>query len=168
VNSVRGVAIGLMVLGLVAVSAFARPAPALAADPDPTLTATLDGKPIPVADVAKYNCDDFAYPEIRCYSTRALSDSRALAVTLLTSIDYVTIFDLTGYNGVSMNVSQDYATLATIGWNDKISSFKGRNSETGLFFQDWFYTGTWYAFCCNTQVSNLGNYSNTFSSIERT
>jgi hypothetical protein len=168
VNGVRDLSIGLMVLALLATSASALPSATFAAEPDPNLTATLDGKPIPLADVGKYNCDDFAYPEIRCYSTRVLTDSRALAVTVLTSIDYVTIYDLTGYNGSFMNVSQDYATLATIGWNDKISSFKARNSETGIFFQDWFYTGTWYAFCCNTQVSNLGNYSNTFSSIERT
>jgi hypothetical protein len=67
-----------------------------------------------------------------------------------------------------MNVSQDYATLSTIGWNDRISSFKARNSETGTLFADWFFTGTWWAFCCNTQVANLGSYSNTFSSLQRT
>jgi len=67
-----------------------------------------------------------------------------------------------------MNVSQDYAALSAIGWNDRISSFRGRNSETGQFWTDWFYGGTWYAFCCNTSVSNLGSFNNTFSSIQRT
>ena len=164
---VRGLAVGLMVIGLLATT-IARPTAARAADPDPELTATLDGRPIPLEDVGKYICDDFSYPQIRCYSTRILADSRALLVTVLTSIDYVTIYDLTGFAGASMNVSQNYSALSTIGWNDRISSFRGKNSETGTFFQDWFYNGTWYAFCCNTNVSNLGVYSNTFSSIQRT
>jgi hypothetical protein len=168
VHRVRGLAIGLMVFGLLAATGFARPTPARAADPDPQLTATLDGTPIPLEDVAKYDCDDFSYPEIRCYSTRVLADSRALLVTVLTSIDYVTVYNLTSFAGAYMHMSQDYTTLATIGWSDRISSFKGRNSETGIFYTDWFYTGTWYAFCCNTQVSNLGAFSNTFSSMHRT
>jgi hypothetical protein len=168
VPRVRGAAVGLMVTSLLTSAAFVQPALALAADPDPGLTATLDGRPIPLEDVGKYSCDDFSYPEIHCWSTRVLADSRALLVTLLTSIDYVSIYDGTSFTGASMNVSQDYATLTTIGWSDRISSFRGRNSESGTFFNDWFYTGSWYAFCCNTQVSNLGVYSNTFSSIRRT
>jgi hypothetical protein len=167
-NRVRGLAVGLMATGLLTITTFGQPAPASAADPDQELTATLDGKPIPLADVSKYNCDDFAYPEIRCWSTKALQDARATLVTLLTSIDYVTIFDFTNFGGASMNVSQDYATLATIGWNDKISSFKGKNNETGTFWTDWFYTGTSFSFCCNTSVGNLNGFSNTFSSIIRT
>ena len=164
----RGLAIGLMALSSLTIAATTHPRPTLAADPEPQLSATLDGKPIPVEDVGKYYCDDFAYPEIRCWSTRVLADTRALAVTLLTGIDYVTIYDGTGFAGASMNVSQDYSLLSTIGWNDRISSFKGKNSETGTFFADWFYGGSWYAFCCNSQVANLGSFSNTFSSIRRT
>jgi hypothetical protein len=87
---------------------------------------------------------------------------------VLTSIEYVTIYDYSAFSGPYMHVSQDYATLSTVGWNDRITSFKARNSETGNFYVDWFYTGTWYAFCCNTQVANLGSFSNTFSSIFRT
>lgn len=157
-----------MALGLLTITGFARPAPASAANPDTELTATLDGKAIPVADVGKYDCDDFAYPEIQCWSNRVLADSRALLVNVLTSITYVTIYDLANYAGASMNVSQDYAALSTIGWNDRISSFKARNSETGQFWTDWFYGGTWYAFCCNTSVASLGSFNNTFSSIQRT
>jgi hypothetical protein len=168
VHRVRGLAVGLMVFGLLAATGLTRPSPARAGDTDPELTATLDGKPIPLEDVGKYDCDDFSYPEIRCYSTRVLADSRALVVNVLTSIDYVTVYNLTSFGGAYMNMSQDYTTLATIGWSDRISSFKGRNGETGIFYVDWFYTGTWYAFCCNTQVGNLGSFSNTFSSMHRT
>ena len=167
-NRVRGLTVGLMVIGLLTITTFAQPVPVAAADPDQELTATLDGKPIPLEDVSKYSCDDFSYPEIRCWSTRVLQDARATLVTLLTSIDYVTIYDLVSFNGASMNVSQDYATLATIGWNDKISSFRARNNETGTFWTDWFYSGSSFSFCCNTSVSNLGSWSNIFSSIQRT
>jgi hypothetical protein len=152
---------------LTIVTAF-QPRMALAADPEPKLSDTLDGRPIPLEDVGKYYCDDFAYPEIRCWSTRSLADTRALAVTLLTSIDYVTVFDGVNFSGAFMNISQDYSLLSTIGWNDRISSFKGRNSETGTFFTDWFYSGNWYAFCCNSQIGSLGSYNNAFSSIQRT
>src|SRR5207244_6651790 len=128
-NRVRGLTVGLMVTGLLTIATVVQPMPVAATDPDQELTATLDGKPIPLEDVSKYSCDDFSYPEIRCSSTRVLQDARATLVTLLTSIDYVTIYDFTNFGGASMNVSQDYATLATIGWTDKISYFRARNDE---------------------------------------
>jgi hypothetical protein len=168
VDRARALAVGLMAVSALSIAGVAAPRPVMAGDSDQELTATLDGKPIPVEDVGKYNCDDFDYPHITCSSSRVVADTRATLVTLLTSIDYVTIYDLSNYGGASMNISADYATLSTIGWNDRISSFKARNSETGTFWTDWFYGGTFYAFCCNTQVANLGSYSNTFSSIQRT
>ena len=165
---VRGLAIGLMVLSSLTIAGLENPQATRATDPDQELTATLDGKPIPLEEVGKYFCDDFAYPEISCFSTRLLAGARATLVTLLTSVDYVSIFDLANYGGAYMNVSQDYSALALIGWNDRIGSFKGRNSETGSFFVDWFYNGTQWAFCCNTQTPSLGAYNNSFSSIIRT
>ena len=161
----RGLVIGVL---LACTLTIALAPVALAADPEPELTATLDGKAIPVEDVGKYNCDDFSYPEIRCWSSRVLVDARATLVRLLAAGDYVTIYDGINFGGSYMNVSQDYSVLAVIGWNDRISSYKARNSETGTFYVDWFYGGTWWTFCCNGQTSNLGSFSNTFSSILRT
>jgi hypothetical protein len=168
VRFARRLAIGLMALSTLTVAAARYPAPTLAADPEAALSATLDGKPIPLEEVGKHYCDDFAYPEIRCWSSRLPADTRALTVTLLTAIDYVTIYDLTNFNGSFMNVSQDYTALSIIGWNDRISSFKAKNSETGTFYTDWFYGGSFWAFCCNAQLSSLGSYNNTFSSVLRT
>ena len=165
---VRGLAVGLMVLSSFTIVGIAHPHAVQAADNDPEVTATLDGKPISLQDVGKYFCDDFAYPEIRCSSSRLMVDTRATLVTLLTAVDFVTIFDGANFGGVYMNVSQDYSALALIGWTDRIGSFKARNSETGSFYVDWFYGGTQWAFCCNTQTANLGSYNNTFSSIVRT
>ena len=164
----RGLAVGLMVLSSLTIGSIGNPRATLAGDTDPELTATLDGRPIPLEDVSKYYCDDFSYPEIKCSSTKVIPDARATLVTLLTAVDYVTIYDGNAYAGAFMNVSQDYSALTLIGWNDRIGSFRGRNSETGTFFLDWFYGGTPWAFCCNTQTANLGTFNNAISSIKRT
>jgi len=155
------VALSALLIGL-------RPPVAAADDTSVALSAFLDGKPIALDDVSKYYCDDFSYPVIQCSVSAVVMASRRLVVTLLTSVDYVTVYDAANYGGASMTMSQDYAWLATIGWNDRISSFKARNSETGEFFVDWFYSGSDWPFCCNTQQSSLGGYDNTFSSVERT
>jgi hypothetical protein len=139
-----------------------------AADSEPVLSAYLDGKPIALADVSEYYCDDFSYPVIECSASALVTSSRALVVSLLTSVDYVTVFENTSYGGAFMNISQDYTVLGLIGWNDRISSFKARNGETGTFYVDWFYNGSEWSFCCNTQQSTLGAYDNTFSSMHRT
>jgi len=163
---IRGRNIGWLVVGLLAVTAFVTTKPTFGADFE--LSATLDGRPIPVEEVGKHFCDDFEYPLIRCYSTRLPADARATLTSLLTATDYVTIYDGTNFTGAYMNVSEDYGALTVIGWNDRIGSFKGRNNETGTFYIDWFYGGSWWAFCCNTGPSTLGSYNNSFSSIEKT
>lgn len=131
------------------------------------IVAFLDGKPLSVKLVANYSCDDFAFPVITCSTQAATIQARA-SLALLAGVDYVTMWDQPNFGGGSMNVSQDYATLVTIGWNDRVSSFKARNSETGRFTVDWFYGGTNWSFCCNSQLYGLGAYDNTFSSVQRT
>ncbi len=167
-NLARDFAIGLVAVALVAAASLTAPLAARAGDGEPELSATLDGKPIPLEDVGKYDCDDFSYPEIQCSSSRILVDARATVMTFLTGTDYVTIYDFSAFGGAFMNVSEDYSALSLIGWNDRISSFKGRNGESGAFYVDWFYGGAWWTFCCNQQSSSLGTFSNTFSSIRRT
>ena len=138
-----------------------------AADLQVGLVAYLDGKPLALKLVGSYYCDDFSYPVIQCSTQPTTIQARAV-LSLLGGADYVTIWDQPGYGGTYMNVSQDYATLVTIGWNDKISSFKARNSETGRFTTNWLFGGTSWSFCCNTQQSTLNAYDNTFSAVERT
>jgi hypothetical protein len=139
-----------------------------AAEVRATLSAYLDGVAIPLSDVSKYYCDDFSYPVITCSVSPIVQGARSTVQSLLASVDYVTVYDQAGYAGPSLNVSQDYGSLLSIGWNDRISSFKVRNSETGRFFVDWFYGGSGWSFCCNTLQPTLGGYDNTFSSIQRT
>ncbi len=87
---------------------------------------------------------------------------------MLSTVDYLTIYENAYYSGSWMNVSQDYPILAVLGWSDRISSFKARTGETGRFFVDWFYGGSTWSFCCNQGLTSLGGYDNTFSSIQRT
>jgi hypothetical protein len=164
----RSIFTALAVAAAVAASTSAHPRDALAAQPEDTVSATLDGRPIPLVDVAKYFCDDFSFPVITCSANAAGIDARASGSLQAAAVDYVTIYDAAGFGGAWMHVSQDYTGLWSIGWNDRISSFKGRNYETGRFWTDWYYGGTYWAFCCNQQVASLGSYDNTFSSILRT
>jgi hypothetical protein len=147
---------------------LASPRVAAAGGPGVTVVASLDGKVIPLREVANYYCDDFAFPVITCSVNAAGMETRASATLLAAGVEFVTIYDAPLYGGAWMNVSQDYSGLWSIGWNDRVSSFKARNSETGRFFTDWFYSGTIYGFCCNQQLASLGAYDNTFSSIQRT
>jgi hypothetical protein len=168
----RLVTFGSMLLAS-AVLAGALPAAATAAagTGDETadgIAAYVDGRPIPAADISKYFCDDFSYPVIQCSISPLVTAARGTVVSLLTSVDYVTVYDQASFGGSYMNISQDYGWLATIGWNDRISSFKARNSETGTFFVDWFSGGAQWSFCCNTQQVSLGSYDNSFSSLHRT
>ena len=159
-------AIGIAVA--LAATGFGMPARASGGEPEGDLVAYLDGRPIPVSEVPRYFCDDFSYPVIRCSTLQVIVEARALVVVLAAGVDYVTIYDQANYFGTYMHVSQDYGSLLSIGWNDKISSFRGRNSEKGRFWTDWFNGGTSWSFCCNQNVGSLGLYNNTFSSVHRT
>ena len=159
-------------LSTLLLAALIAPGVAVAGGPkEDKVRAFLDGKPIQLAEVGNYYCHDFSYPEIQCFSTaEGLDGTMASAemLALTSGVTYVTLYDYTGYGGSYMHVSEDYWSLSTIGWNDRVSSFVGRNYESGAFFTDWFYGGTQWNFCCNSSVSDLGGYSNTFSSVRRT
>jgi len=143
------------------------PGAASAAAPAQQMSATLDGRPLKLSAVADWDCDDFSYPVITCFSDPNKLNLRDAAILASTSIEYVTIYDFTTYTGSFMHVSQDYTALAAIGWNDRISSFVAKNSQDGHFFTDWFYGGTGYYFCCNQNVPSLGSFDNTFSSVHQ-
>jgi hypothetical protein len=164
VRRTRAVLVGLLL-------ALAVSSPARAAAPE-KITATLDGRPIPVSEIAEHDCHDLDFPIIRCFTDASDRDASlslhgSVSIAATAGVTYVTVWDGT-YSGASISLSQDYDTLVTIGWNDRISSFKGRNSETGRFYVDWFHGGASYNFCCNQQVGSLGSLNNTFTSVYRT
>lgn len=148
---------------------------------EPQLSADLDGKPIDLEDVGSWYCHDFDYPAIHCFSDPARLDAASMAArssllegalangdlaAALSGGTYVTVFEFAGFQGSSMQMSENYSVLSLIGWNDRISSYKVRNSASGVFFVDWLYSGSQWGFCCNQEVENLNAYDNTFSSVK--
>jgi hypothetical protein len=143
------------------------------------LVADLNGRPIKPSLIGSYYCHDFDFPRIHCYRTASdlakgearwgASDGKLTTQSAAFGVnDYVSVFDGNAYTGATMDMSQNYDTLAFIGWNDRISSFKARNSASGEFWTDWFATGIGRLFCCNTWVSALpSDQDNAFTSVYR-
>src|SRR5258707_15699592 len=101
------------------------PVSALPSDPNlrNDLKAYLDGKPIPLAEVGSWYCEDFAHPIIQCYSSsKALEMEVAPTISAMSSatssVTYVVIYDFTTFQGGYMYLSDDYPALGVIGWND--------------------------------------------------
>ena len=156
---------GLWSAVALATAALLGPVPVHAGSPD--LTADLDGRPIPLVDVGRYACHDIDYPRIHCFGTQAARDISAAPFLAAASSSYVIAWDQASYAGASFVFSEDYTVLAIIGWNDRISSFKVQNSQTGHWYTDWFYGGSSWYFCCNSQVPFLNAYNDLFSSVHR-
>lgn len=140
--------------------------------------ADLDGRPINPARSSSYFCHDFDFPQIHCFSTAGeleaavatlASSSSQMSVAAFGPADYVTVYSGASYAGSFAHLSQDYSALATIGWNDTISSYRARNNRTGTFYEHWFAGGAKKNFCCNQNVPSLAaGVDNTFSSVYRT
>ena len=165
----RWLSAGATAVSLGLVLALTGSGPVLAkVDPIAALTADLDGVPIKLEQVGQWYCDDFSYPAIHCFSSPVVLEARSAVFQLVSSVDFVTVYELGSFSGSYMHMSQDYTALLTIGWNDRISSLKGRNNVASRFFGDWFYGGAPYDVCCNVQITALGSFDNTFSSVRRT
>jgi hypothetical protein len=136
--------------------------------------ADLDGRPINPRLTSRYYCHDLDFPVIHCSRTTAARDASvrtavAGSISALSAADYLVIYDGPNFSGTSMVVSQNYDALFGIGWNDRISSYRGLNSASGRLWTDWFASGTLRTFCCNTLVATLpAGLDNAFSSVYRT
>ena len=147
------------------------------------LVADLDGRLLKLSEVGKWFCHDFDYPQIHCFSTgvglesaistRAKSLSSPSGDATIAAAygpnDYVTVYSEPSYAGSYAHLSANYDQLWLIGWNDRISSYKSRNNQSGRFFSDWYGNGRIRDFCCIKTVPWLtSTYDNTFSSVYRT
>jgi hypothetical protein len=122
--------------------------------------------PIPVAGINKYYCHDLAFPTITCFRDAGVLEMNVASAEVAGTL-YVTVYSDSGYTGSYLHISQDYDGLWTVGWNDHVSSFVGRNGESGVFYTDWYEGGEPYRFCCNAEVSYLGAFDDAFSSVYR-
>lgn len=142
------------------------------------VSADLEGRPLKVAEIANYHCHDFDYPRIRCFATTsrledavaervgASSDAAELEVTTFATGFAVRAYENATYNGASIYLSQPYNDLSSIGWNDRISSYKVMSTTGGEFHTDSYHRGTLDSFCCSETVPYVGDALNDkFSSV---
>jgi hypothetical protein len=167
-NWLRTLALALIALILAA-------SPAAAAQPD-RLRAVLDGQPATVSQAAEFYCHDLRPGVLECY-TDATDRDNAVANILgnevsevlalgSASTGYVIVWADPSYAGASAVLSQDYANLGSIGWNDRISSYKVYTTYTGAFYDQANYQGLTQYYCCFSQVSYVGaSYNDIFSSF---
>lgn len=165
----------LVVVALLLASSTLQPPSAAASSSQ--ISADMDGMPIPATHAGQYFCHDFEFPHLRCFSTAAALEAAMptesanggdLALAAYGPNDYVTIYSEPAFGGSYAHLSQNYDGLWVIGWNDRISSFKGRNSARGSFYVDWYAGGSRADFCCNqTKASLSSTFNNAISSVYR-
>lgn len=136
------------------------------------LTAEYGGHAIALEVVANYHCHDSSYPAIRCFDSPADRDSdQAAAVNAsatsgtdgpepIPGASYVTWFAAANYGGSSFTASSSYADLASIGWNNSISSFKSLNGGRPKWWQSTNFAGTSWQWAAGAQVSYVGDAAN--------
>jgi hypothetical protein len=147
---------------------------ATAARPSP-ISATVGGTRIPLSRVGSLHCHDLESPVIRCFRTgrqleRAMARSLArtpwrVGGTTIQATAYVRVYEHNDLDGASMVLSSSYSNLGTIGWNDRISSYRVLNGGSGVFFPHAGHGGTGTSFCCDIEVYDLGAKNDTFSSV---
>lgn len=126
---------------------------------------------IRVGPVRQEHCHDAIPRLLRCFTTRAARDAswrenRSLRPLSTYAGGYVIAWVNASYAGSSVILSQDYTNLVTIGWNDRISSYKVYTNLTGGFYEHSNYSGLTQLFCCFSQVSYVGDaYNDKFTSI---
>ncbi|MGC8633967.1 MAG: hypothetical protein ACP5VP_04790 [Candidatus Limnocylindrales bacterium] len=140
----------------------------------PDLSATLDGRPIPPGEVARHACHDRDAPLIRCFGTLAAleadeqaarSTARSASPATLLS-PYVRWHQDANYGGASFDAYNNYADLATIGWDNIISSFKPLNGGHPVWWQGANDTGVLWDWGTVAQPT-LGVANDQFSSVSK-
>jgi hypothetical protein len=134
------------------------------------ITAELDGRSLPVAAINKFHCEVLDYPRVHCFRSEAARDAKVLSAIrgpAAVPTGYVTAWQDASFGGPSVTLTTDVSNLGSIGWNDRITSFKAVSGASGRFYEHAGYGGIYYAFCCGAQVSNVGQtYNDKFSSLD--
>ncbi len=128
------------------------------------MTADLDGRVIAVSEIPDWYCHDLDYPRIHCFrSPAALKHALAtrqstdLAASPAASATYLHVYVDANFSGGYTVISQAYDDLRTIGWNDRISSFRAVNGIAGHFATDIYNSGAYYYFGPNQQTTYVGD-----------
>ena len=147
------------------------------------LSATLDGESISLVEVGSHPCHDFDFPILRCFDTvtelnadlamRTLQTRNAASaasapgagVAAAASTGYVIVYEHAAYAGTVLVMTQVQPWLSSIGWNDRISSFKSFGA-TGNFREDSPAGGFIYTYGSASRVPVLNSgYNDKFSAF---
>jgi len=132
--------------------------------------AVLDGQPITLKTAEQLSCHDFDYPVLTCFRTAGEMETAAATVANARQLEaassgYIVIFENGDYAGAARTVSQDYAYLGDIGFNDRISSLKSYGA-TGHFWENAPSGGLLYYFGATSRVPYVGDtYNDKFSAV---
>jgi hypothetical protein len=158
-----------LVGALISVVVFATPGTASGG-----VAATLDGRAITLQRAGTLSCHDRDYPVLRCFSTpnamrldlvsRAPRGS-ASPYSVTVGDLYVIAFEHSAYAGSAMGLTADQPWLSSVGWNDRISSFKSFG-VSGNFRENSPASGFFYTFGPTAQVAYVGStYNDKFSAF---
>jgi hypothetical protein len=138
------------------------------------VSATLEDAAISLQEARELSCHDFDFPVLRCFATAGLLETEvarrvqvraAAGPAPLAGDGYVTVYENVLYSGSALTLSADQAWLSSVGWNDRISSFKSFGA-TGNFREDSPTGGFIYGYGATTQISSLtGTYNDKFSAF---
>lgn len=146
-------------------------APAVNAESEPIY---LGDERISVERAAELSCHDLERGVVRCFFKgeaaqadikRVLSDPALVRASVLLT-GYVIVYQDASYGGAYRTLSIDYNDLGSIGWNDRISSFKSFGA-TGEFYEHAPPGGLTFFFGTSSMISYVGNtYNDKFSSFD--
>jgi hypothetical protein len=136
----------------------------------------LDGNPATLAEATANHCHDLHAGAFECFTSEAERDAAvgtvlagenaASSESAAASSGYVIVWAAASFAGASTVLSQDYSNLTSLGWNDRISSYRVYTTGTGAFYDQAYYSGLTQFYCCFAQVSYVGNqYNDIFSSF---
>lgn len=132
--------------------------------------AQLDGQPIALADVARFNCHDRDLPLIRCFDSAVERDQDLVArsAELAAVTAYVTWYaDANFVKPPSYTAFWSVPDLTGLGWNDKISSFHSLDGGHPRWWRDVDNKGDFWDWG-TLSISYVGDAANDkFSSVER-
>jgi peptidase inhibitor family I36 len=143
---------------------------------------------IELEEVGDHHCHDLASPTIRCFATELERDEDAESIVVssavsvsggaelsgaravqmaATAVTYVRWYEDSNYGGSSYSTLNPVVDMATIGWNDRISSFKSLNGGRPKWWQDSNYSGPWWQWITSAWVPYVGDSANDrFSSVK--
>lgn len=136
-----------------------------------TMVAYLGAKRIALSETADLHCHDRDYPVVRCFLTAEERASEELAAAAVPAgVDllnpYVRWYRDANFTGPSYEAYYAVPDLASIGWDNMISSFSPLNGGHPLWWSGPHESGTKWDWG-TAAIANLGSANDQFSSVAK-